>query len=78
MDRGAWRATVHAVTKSQMQLSDWAHARTWQDTHETSSRAQTSALLHPGNANLTPHGCLDLAHRTGVPLCPLLTLCSCL
>ena len=25
MDRGAWRATVHGVTKSQTQLSDWAH-----------------------------------------------------
>ena len=25
MDRGAWRATVHGVTKSQTQLNDWAH-----------------------------------------------------
>ena len=25
MDRGAWRATVHRVTKSWTQLSDWAH-----------------------------------------------------
>ena len=24
MDRGAWRATAHGVTKSQTQLSDWA------------------------------------------------------
>ena len=24
MDRGAWGATVHTVTKSQMQLGDWA------------------------------------------------------
>ena len=24
MHRGAWRATVHGVTKSQTQLSDWA------------------------------------------------------
>ena len=24
-DRGAWRATVHGVAKSQTQLSDWAH-----------------------------------------------------
>ena len=24
MDRGAWLATVHGVTKSQTQLSDWA------------------------------------------------------
>ena len=25
MDRGAWPATVHGVTKSQTQLSDWPH-----------------------------------------------------
>ena len=23
MDRGAWRAAIHGVTKSQTQLSDW-------------------------------------------------------
>ena len=28
MDRGAWRATVHAVTKSKTQLRDYAHADT--------------------------------------------------
>ena len=26
MDRGAWWATVHGVTKSQTQLSNWAHS----------------------------------------------------
>ena len=26
-DRGAWRAIVHGVTKSQTQLSKWAHCR---------------------------------------------------
>ena len=25
MDRGAWRAAVHEVTKSWTRLSDWAH-----------------------------------------------------
>ena len=29
MDRGAWRATVHGVTKSQTWLSDWAQAHTY-------------------------------------------------
>ena len=28
MDRGAWWATVHAVTKSRTQLSDWANTHT--------------------------------------------------
>ena len=29
MGRGAWRATVHRVTKSRTQLSDLAHAFTF-------------------------------------------------
>ena len=35
MDRGAWRATVHGVTKSQRPLSDRAHRHTpyWEDGH---------------------------------------------
>ena len=28
MDRGAWRATVHGVTKSRTRLSNWAHTYT--------------------------------------------------
>ena len=28
MDRGAWRATVHGVSKSQTRLSRWAHTHT--------------------------------------------------
>ena len=28
MDRGAWRAIVHRVTKSQAQLSNWARTHT--------------------------------------------------
>ena len=28
MDRGAWRVTVCGITKSQMQLSDWAQHNT--------------------------------------------------
>ena len=28
MDRGAWRATVHGVTKSRTQLSDFTHTHT--------------------------------------------------
>ena len=27
MDKGAWQATVHEVTESQTQLSDWAHTQ---------------------------------------------------
>ena len=28
MDRGAWWATVHGVTKSRTRLSNWAHTHT--------------------------------------------------
>ena len=35
MDRGAWRATVHGVTKSQTQLSNYhTHTREESDTPE--------------------------------------------
>ena len=30
MDRAAWRATVHGITKSQTQLSDWTELN-WTD-----------------------------------------------
>ena len=33
MDRGAWCVTVHRVTKSRTQLSNWAHARYDAHTH---------------------------------------------
>ena len=29
MDRGAWRATVHGVSKSQTQLSNWEHTHAY-------------------------------------------------
>ena len=32
MDRGAWRAKVHEVTKSQTQLSDWAPMKSYSNT----------------------------------------------
>ena len=33
MDRGAWWATVHGITKSQAQLRNWAHTHTHTHTH---------------------------------------------
>ena len=29
MDREAWHAVVHGVSKSQTRLSDWAELKTW-------------------------------------------------
>ena len=40
MDRGAWWATVHGVTKSWTQLSDWAHDRGQLDSAEDCSYKQ--------------------------------------
>ena len=34
MDREAWRAAVHGVTKSQTQLSDWATTTDFHFTHK--------------------------------------------
>ena len=45
MDRGAWRATVRGVTKSQPRLRDWATIRGLNDS------AQTVSLINV----LTPH-----------------------
>ena len=48
MDRGAWWATVHGVTKSWTWLSDWVHAhactrvRTHTHTHTHTTRLQVS------------------------------------
>ena len=33
MNRGAWQATVHGVTKSWTQLSDWVRMQTDTQTH---------------------------------------------
>ena len=44
MNRGAWRATVHGVTKSQTRLSDWAGTYT----HTTSFFIRSSVAEHLG------------------------------
>ena len=39
MDREAWRAEVHGVTKSQTQLTDWAELN-WNEVYEVKWRTQ--------------------------------------
>ena len=46
MDRGAWRATVHGVTKSWTRLSDWPPPREW--LQRVSSRREPSQACAPG------------------------------
>ena len=48
MDRGAWRATVHGVTKSQTQLSTHTHTHT--HTH-TQLSVETDRSKVPGSNN---------------------------
>ena len=52
LDRGAWQATVHGVSKSQTQLNDLSarthtHARTHAHTHKTRSRYSVSSFFLP-------------------------------
>ena len=49
MDRGAWLATVHGITKSQKWLNDWAHTRVfyhWLTSPKTVWIESTKWLCH--------------------------------
>ena len=49
MDRGAWQATVHEVTKSQIQLSDWARMHVHEDPlYTTANSTQYSVMAYLG------------------------------
>ena len=61
MNRGAWKATVHRVTKSQTQLSNQAH-HTHTHTHTQGSELTSSPLRS-----------WRLALRLSLPHMPLLT-----
>ena len=41
MDRGAWGAAVHRVTKSRTRLGTWARTHTHTHTHEKRSESAT-------------------------------------
>ena len=45
MDRGAWRATVHGVTKSRTRLSDWARITKWAHQVELKSKIKWKESL---------------------------------
>ena len=53
MDRKAWWATVHGVTKSQKQLSDWAHMYNFASSKEQSQqfRALMKSITYKENCN---------------------------
>ena len=67
MDRGAWRATVHGITKSRTQLSD-QHTHT----HTISSFPGGSVVKNPpafaGDVSLIPGSGRSLGERSGDPL----------
>ena len=45
MDRGAWQATVHGVTKSRTRLSDWARITKWAHQVELKSKIKWKESL---------------------------------
>ena len=53
MDRGAWRAIVHVVTKSQTKLSAWVHMRS--HTHTQSNIAIKHFPTHPLHTHTHTH-----------------------
>ena len=71
MDRGAWWAADHGVSKSQTQLSDWAHRLQLgfpggSDSRDTTCRAgglgfHPGSGRHPGEGNDNPlqYSCLE-------------------
>ena len=65
MDREAWHAAVHGVTKSQTQLSNWSEVN-WKnpptnagDTGQAGSIPGSGRFLGVGNGNLFQYSCLE-------------------
>ena len=59
VDRGAWWATVHGVTKSQTQLSDWARMHTCMYDDQWSKRKGLTLLnTQPQSSSLGMHNFL--------------------
>ena len=55
MDREAWRAAVHGVTKSWTQLSDWTELN-WLCTQARRAGRAAFPVRHPGRALVITHG----------------------
>ena len=64
MDRGAWESTVHGITKSQTQLSNWAHMHFF------------SILLNEKISNIMKH-CKGFAMNTNIPTTQVIPLKFC-
>ena len=84
MDKGAWRITVHGVTKTQTRLSARARARTHTHTHthlhpwgfQDLSQDQSSECLHfPLVFKEKNQGCVNQSGKTFI-LSGLNGLCS--
>ena len=88
MDREAWRAAVHGVTKSQTQLSDWTELNITEHKHAITTAYSTltldesmqkdSCLLHRGKSHKTHlrmcrlHGSLSFCQLHQAPDCVFL------
>ena len=48
MDREAWRAVIHGVTKSQTRLSDWTELNWWRPTSPRTNTKKRCSFNHRG------------------------------
>ena len=65
MDRGAWRASVHGVTKSQTRLCDYHHCVIWDLSSLTRGWA---CALYSGSAESQPLNCQGSPHLKNLKL----------
>ena len=60
MDREAWRAAVHGVTKSWTQLSDWTELQCYKDTMEGQCLSEDSSPFPHSSSSRLEHAFLHL------------------
>ena len=66
MDKEAWRAVIHGVTKSQTQLSDWTELN-WTEEHLLATEQQQQKHLPSVSVEIEPYAAaaVDLQYSQG-------------
>ena len=76
MDREAWRAAIHGVTKSQTRLSNWTEYVKLKKTKAKVNRVSMSAHRHSFIFFLIPCGWLDYPLACAYPSLKTIALCQ--